>query len=69
MIYLWTGILDINEHLYSSAKIDILMRDLLKVLFEKAPNLLTPTIKSVDDIKEIYQSFRSWRRTLDTRAS
>ena len=44
------------------------MRSLLEDLFEKAPNLCTSNIKSISDIKEIYQSSQTWRKASDTQA-
>ena len=37
---------------------DTLMRNLLKDLFEKNPNLFPSTINIIENIKERYQSFR-----------
>ena len=46
------AISDTNGNLYSSAEMDTVMRNRLEVIFEKAPNLFPPIIKSVGDIKE-----------------
>ena len=40
----------------------------METVFESRPNLFPPKIKEIEQVREIYHCFRTWRKTSDTRA-
>jgi len=52
----------------SSADMDKMLCIILLKLFEMNPDRFPPHIKTPTDVEERYHSYRTWRRTSDTRA-
>ena len=62
------AISDKDGQLMSSANMDKMLCIILFKLFELNPDRFPPHIKTPNDIEERYYSYRTWRRTSDTRA-
>ena len=59
---------DVNGLVWSSQNVDDMMHDLLMDIYSDDRNLFPLTIKTPEEIKLHYHSFRTLRRTSDTRA-
>lgn len=62
------AISDSKGFVLSSSVIDNLMHEILEQLFDTQKELFPKIINNVEDIRENYQAFRSFRRTSSTRA-
>jgi hypothetical protein len=54
--------------IFSSRAMDNALHEVLEDLFETKRSLFPPTIASVNELRKLYQVFRSFRRSSDTRA-
>ena len=59
---------DISGMLMAPKVIDDMIHDTLSKIFRESRNLFPPSIKCEDDIITHYKSYRTFRRTSDTRA-
>ena len=62
------AITDKEGHLMSSSDMDKMLCLILCKLFDRNPDRFPPHIKSHKDIEERYRSYRTSRKTSDTRA-
>ena len=70
------GITDLQGRVYSTRDIDDMLHEILEDIFQSAPNLFPTEIVNkmkcsddpIDEIREYYSCFRTFRRSSDSRA-
>ena len=54
--------------MWTSREVDDFLHQVLHEIFAEQPELFPPDITNIDEITKHYQSFRTFRRSSDTRA-